>query len=1054
MGEPSMPRHYRYNAFISYRHNPRDQQIAGQLLKLLEAMHFKDREKLHIFRDQEEFPTSSDLGNNIHRALEESEFLILICTPELLESKWCREELLYFRKLHNNTNRNILPLLVSGEPGDAFPPELFTDMVEERLPDGTVWQEAREVEPLGADVRAETIKHSLKRLKETEYLRIAAALLNCRFDDLYRREQRRLRRKLVSITIGIITAASVMIAFLLWQLLQVKQAQLHEQLTYAQQLFDSGDRLQARQSTLSVLEDYHWPMQPDIQNAAKELEFLSELSPQFSVVTKLVPYLPDTKVTFCNDGTALLKQDQTRLDQYSLQGELLSSFALEDRGQKICAVSPDGTRAAILRLRSDGTRIMDLWDTESQTQVSELLECSSPGTSDGLQADFSPDGSVLSVCRMGGYSNSNEKLFLYNAHDGSVLCELDGALLGTLQEDGVQDRIVEDYSFLNSDIAHWTGGAYEVYYTISEDTVRRVPRIWARRFSETFPGCQLLLGCYAVLTDGSEITVVDLGKVADESLFEKLLALSPEMILPAEMTDETRAVFWDMSELSSGIFGRQGESVLSRLWICDLTNPNDEIRLDDLKTCCMTTPSVYSCGDSKVVYLCGPVSGNPEETCFIRIDFSAQSVIYVTWEQSLDNRELIFLGSIRSQDYFAGSVDRKTMLFSICADGTIRSRAADFSLQRLRDSFDLADTQCGAVMSGEYQQNFCLISLESQAQRLDFGDSIGQNQFAVSPDGERWIRYGQSEITDAYTHALTGKALDGHILYAGIGNNGVAFLGNQTELVLWDADGSLRVSVSEKDNQIIQCVKLSEGGTSLVWLTSPAIFGTAAKQSIATIHSYDLLTSVKTDYSPHALWRGDLPAENLFDCSTDGTKIVFLSSAVVPEIRILKINDPDLSGRQDIFPFDKLGIATNETLTGVCFTGRGDILCTAGNCVALLTADSLEILYGIREQSEPRRMPQLLPDGTLVYFGNNVNFWDAANGKLLHSIPGVAELPICWSGDGKWFIITNESGVTLYCTQTRMPKDFLSSDNLRLYTFTKTAIIYTDDSHIYQLTYK
>lgn len=1051
MGEPSIPRQYQYNAFISYRHNPRDQQIARRLLKLLETMRLKDGTKLHIFRDQEEFPTSSDLGNNIHKALEESEFLILICTPELLESKWCREELLYFRKLHNNTNRNILPLLVSGEPRDSFPPELFTDRVEERLPDGTVWQEAREVEPLGADVRADTVKHSLKKLKETEYLRLAAALLNCRFDDLYRREQRRLRRRIVTIALGIIAAASVMIAFLLWQLLQVKQAQLHEQLTYAQQLFDTGDRLRAKHSTQSVLEDYHWPMRPNIQEDAKELEFLSDLSPQFSVVTKLSPYLPDVKMAFCSDGTSLLKQDQTRLDRYSLQGALQSSFALEDRGQKICAVSPDGTRAAILRLRSDGIRVMDMWDTESQTLVAELLECSSPGTSDGLQANFSPDGSVLSVCRMGGYSNSNEKLFLYNAYDGRVLCELDGALLGTLQEDGVQDRIVEEFSFLNSDIAHWTGGAYEVYYTISEDSVRRVPRIWARRFAQTFPDRQLLLGCYALLTDGSEVKAIDLSRVTDESLFERMLELSPDMILPAEMADETRAVFWEMSEPSSGVFGGQKTSVLSRLWLCDLVDSGNEIRLEDLETCRMTAPAVYSRKGSEVVYLCGPVSGSPEETCFIRIDFSSKSVTYVTWDQPLDKQERIFLGSIRDQDYFAGSVGGQTMLFSIRADGAIRSRAVSFSMQRLRDSFDLADTQWGAAMTGEYQQNFCLISLESRAQRLDSVESICQNQFAVSADGGKWIRYDRTEITDAYTYELTGKTLDGPILYAGVGSNGAVFLGNRDELMLWSVDGSLQVSVSPKGGEVIQCVKLSENGTSLVWLTSPMILGNAAKHAAATIHSYDLLTSVETCYSPSVLWSGALPAENLFDCSSDGTEIVFLSDAVVPEVRILKINVPTLSRRQDIFPFEELGIATNETLTGVRFAGHEYILCTAGSSVALLAADSLEILYGIQEQSAPKQMPQLLPDGTLAYFGTNVDFWDVSSGRLLHSISGVAELPICWSGDGKWFIITNEAGSTLYNTQTCTPKELLSSDQLRLYTFTETTIVYADGSHIYRL---
>ena len=121
-----VPKNDHYDAFISYRHIKRDQAIACSLLNLLEALPLKGRKKFHIFRDREEFPTSSDLGNTIHSALENSDYLILICSPEYLESKWCREELTYFRKLHGDTNRNIIPILVSGEPAEAFPKELFT----------------------------------------------------------------------------------------------------------------------------------------------------------------------------------------------------------------------------------------------------------------------------------------------------------------------------------------------------------------------------------------------------------------------------------------------------------------------------------------------------------------------------------------------------------------------------------------------------------------------------------------------------------------------------------------------------------------------------------------------------------------------------------------------------------------------------------------------------------------------------------------------------------------------------------------------------------------
>lgn len=329
-----VPKNDHYDAFISYRHIPRDQAIASSLLNLLEALPLKGRKKFHIFRDKEEFPTSSDLGNDIHKALEESEFLILLCSPEYLESNWCREELVYFRKLHGNSNRNILPILVSGEPDEAFPEELFTQVEERITPDGSVERYTRQIEPLGADVRGETIRRSLKALRDTEYLRIAAAMLNCHFDDLYRREQRRLRRKLALGAAGIVTVATVMISFLLWQLFQVKQAQLHEQLTYAQRSFDSGDRLRSRESTLEILDDYFWPMDASIQDGSRKLEFMTSYTPQFSVVTSICQNVSNHRFFFSQDGSTVLEWDYTRLTRYSLKGEVLSSSPWGQRGKK------------------------------------------------------------------------------------------------------------------------------------------------------------------------------------------------------------------------------------------------------------------------------------------------------------------------------------------------------------------------------------------------------------------------------------------------------------------------------------------------------------------------------------------------------------------------------------------------------------------------------------------------------------------------------------------------------------------------------------------------
>ena len=183
---------YQYDAFISYRHRSADQQVAIALQNRLEQLKGADGKRLRIFRDKTDLPISSDLSDGIKEALESSRFLIVICTPAYQDSKWCMAELSRFRELHGNSNAHVLPVLVEGEPVDAFPEELFWEEEPETLPDGTIQTRRVEIEPLGADVRG---NHAMERLRKlrTEYLRIAAPILGKSFDDLYQRNQRRQR---------------------------------------------------------------------------------------------------------------------------------------------------------------------------------------------------------------------------------------------------------------------------------------------------------------------------------------------------------------------------------------------------------------------------------------------------------------------------------------------------------------------------------------------------------------------------------------------------------------------------------------------------------------------------------------------------------------------------------------------------------------------------------------------------------------------------------------------------------------------------------------------
>ena len=213
---------YKYKAFISYRHLEPDMQAAEKLQKLLESYKppknlGKEKGNWRIFRDVSELQTSSDLSEDIRNAIENSEYLIVICSPKYTESKWCMQELVRFRELHGNTNQNIITLLVAGEPKEAFPELLQYNEVTTTDENGQEVKVKVEVEPLAANIKADTLKESMKKLN-TEYLRIAAPLIGCDFNDLYQREKKREARRrmqvfgLVSGVLSVITVISLVSA--------------------------------------------------------------------------------------------------------------------------------------------------------------------------------------------------------------------------------------------------------------------------------------------------------------------------------------------------------------------------------------------------------------------------------------------------------------------------------------------------------------------------------------------------------------------------------------------------------------------------------------------------------------------------------------------------------------------------------------------------------------------------------------------------------------------------------------------------------------------------
>ena len=222
----------KYDAFISYRHSDLDSFVAESLHKQLESFKLPknvarrkiaqagdvDQENLgsesstalvnktkieRVFRDKEELPLVTNLADPITEALENSEYLIVICSPRLPESMWCRKEIETFIEMHDR--EHVLAVLVEGEPDTSFPEELLYREVEETKPDGSVIIKKMPVEPLAADVRGTDRKEIRKKIK-SELLRLVAPMFECNYDDLKQRHKEQRMRKIIMTSVSISAA--------------------------------------------------------------------------------------------------------------------------------------------------------------------------------------------------------------------------------------------------------------------------------------------------------------------------------------------------------------------------------------------------------------------------------------------------------------------------------------------------------------------------------------------------------------------------------------------------------------------------------------------------------------------------------------------------------------------------------------------------------------------------------------------------------------------------------------------------------------------------------
>ena len=337
---------YKYKAFISYRHQPFDKKVAEKLVQMLESYRLPKNlslqsEKIVIFRDKDELPLSNNLNQDIKNALSDSEFLIVICSPALKESKWCAEEIRYFKEIHSGSTSNIITVLISGAPDESFVEEL-----KHSVENG----ENIEVEPLAADIVAEREKESFRLLK-TEYLRILARFYNTGFNKLYQREVKRAKKKRWLWTGGILCVLLTIAIITTVFSVQLFKRNKRISRLYSETLAEEADLLWQNGSFYSAMEKSVAALKADKDNGSeKAIYTLSSALDVFNPTT----FLPQVKIElsdeilyaeFVNNGKTVLAIDKNAVylfdaDSGSLNrrvpnNELGNGFTLKNHYAKL-----------------------------------------------------------------------------------------------------------------------------------------------------------------------------------------------------------------------------------------------------------------------------------------------------------------------------------------------------------------------------------------------------------------------------------------------------------------------------------------------------------------------------------------------------------------------------------------------------------------------------------------------------------------------------------------------------------------------------------------------
>lgn len=201
--------------------------------------------KLHpIFRDRTDLQAGGRLDQSLQQSLEDSDCLVVLCTPTSAKSQWVNHECETFIRL--GRAERIFPVIAAGVPDSGDPEtECFPPALRES---GLLAADLREIREANGQITGDG--------REIGRLKLIAGLLGVPLDALAQRERRRARFAMMAMSVAAVSFLALAIAATFFGVVAKRQEYLAEStlqrffITAAWREFDGGSVRAAAQRAL------------------------------------------------------------------------------------------------------------------------------------------------------------------------------------------------------------------------------------------------------------------------------------------------------------------------------------------------------------------------------------------------------------------------------------------------------------------------------------------------------------------------------------------------------------------------------------------------------------------------------------------------------------------------------------------------------------------------------------------------------------------------------------------------------------------------------------